>query len=228
MNIPFFSLLAHTWQGGEEMQPDIAVTERQMQRLRGWEAGMKVFAGTQARSRTIEIIIDHGIDFFGTLELKSEWRENSKWNPSVWEREYTINQLTKSFSIHVALGHSHREGPHLLIKEKSWHWLCLACGLLSCSAFPCECVCDVNTLQEHLQHHTSEELLYFRVQIVLLRAKCSLSYLWMRALWHLATGLIEHRCEPYSIWRRSKGGDPRLVSDLQGVWMQLLGIELPR
>lgn len=50
----------------------------------------------------------------------------------------------------------------------------------------------------------------------------------MRALWHLATGLIEHRCEPYSIWRRSKGGDPRLVSDLQGVWMQLLGIELPR
>lgn len=33
-------------------------------RCRGWEAGMKVFAGTQARSRTIEIIIDHGIGFF--------------------------------------------------------------------------------------------------------------------------------------------------------------------
>lgn len=83
-------------------------------------------------------------------------------------------------------------------------------------------------LQEHLQYHTSEELFYFRVQIVLLWAKRSLSYLWMRALWHLATGLIEHRCELYSIWRRSKGGDPRLVSDLQGVRMQLFGIELPR
>lgn len=33
---------------------------------------MKVFAGTVARSRTIEIIIDHGMGFSGMLELKRE------------------------------------------------------------------------------------------------------------------------------------------------------------
>ena len=46
------------------MQSVIAVTERQ--KGRNWEegeAGMKVFAGAQSRSHTIEIIIDHGIDF---------------------------------------------------------------------------------------------------------------------------------------------------------------------
>lgn len=70
------------------MQPVIAVTERQ--KGRNWEegeAGMKVFSGAQSRSHTshtTEIIIDHGIDF-KIHELKREWGENNKWNPSVWE-----------------------------------------------------------------------------------------------------------------------------------------------
>lgn len=123
MSISLFSLLALTWKGGEEMQPVIVVTERQ--KRRNWEegeAGRKVFAGAQFRSHTIETIIDHGIDF-KILELKREWGESNKWNPSVWEQGYTINQLTKSFSIHVALGHSYREGPHLLIKESGTEYV---------------------------------------------------------------------------------------------------------
>lgn len=72
MNIPFFSLLTRTWKGGEEMQPVIAVTKRQKGRNQEeGESSMKVFAGAQSRSHTIEIIIDHGIDF-KILELKRE------------------------------------------------------------------------------------------------------------------------------------------------------------
>lgn len=54
------------------MQPVIAVTEGQ--KGRNWEEGepgMQVFAGAQSKSHTIEIVVDHGMDF-KILELKRE------------------------------------------------------------------------------------------------------------------------------------------------------------
>lgn len=188
---------------------------------------MEGFAGAQSRSHTIEIIIDHGIDF-KILELKREWGKIAN-EIHLYENKNIPLISSQRVSLYMLPLDTHREGPHLLIREKSWRWICAAYARLLCGVFSCKCVCDIHTLQAHLQYQTSEELSFSRVQIVLLPAKCSLSYLWMRALWHLATALIEHRCEPYSVWTRSKGRVLRLVSDLQvGVWMQWLDIELPR